>query len=101
MRLQQRSRCALVGLAALAAGLLARPGRAEDKPNFERWEKAIAAFERHDQEKPPPKNAVLFVGSSSIVRWDLAKSFPGMDTINRGFGGSQLADSAHFAPRIV
>jgi lysophospholipase L1-like esterase len=44
---------------------------------------------------------VLFVGSSSIRLWDVAAWFPGVTTINRGFGGSQLADSLHFAPRIV
>src|SRR5262249_34572144 len=54
-----------------------------------------------DKEKPPPKNAVLFAGSSSIRLWDVSKSFPGLDVINRGFGGSQLADSTHFAPRII
>lgn len=75
--------------------------RAQDKPDVNRWEKAIAAFEKQDQDKAPPKNAVLFVGSSSIRMWDLARSFPGVETINRGFGGSQLADSVHFAPRIV
>ena len=73
----------------------------EPQPDFGRWEKEIAAFEQRDREKPPPKNAVVFVGSSSIRLWDVAKSFPGVETINRGFGGSQLADSAHFAPRIV
>src|SRR5262249_50022244 len=54
-----------------------------------------------DKEKPPPQNAILFVGSSSIRLWDLPRSFPGLDVINRGFGGSQLADSVHFAPRLV
>jgi lysophospholipase L1-like esterase len=33
--------------------------------------------------------------------WNLAKSFPGLDVINRGFGGSHLADAVHFAPRII
>src|SRR5262249_4332898 len=73
----------------------------DKKPDFSRWEKAIAAFEKADMTKPPPENAVLFVGSSSIVRWKLPQFFPMMDVINRGFGGSQLADSVHFAPRIV
>ena len=90
-----------VVLVLAAAGLFAGAGRAQDKPNFARWEKAIAAFEQQDQEKPPPPDAVLFVGSSSIRLWDVAKSFPGVATVNRGFGGSQLADSIHFAPRIV
>lgn len=74
---------------------------AQDKADFSRWEKSIAAFEKQDADKAPPKNAVLFVGSSSIRRWNTAKSFPDVETVNRGFGGSQLADSVHFAPRIV
>lgn len=88
-------------LVVVAVGLFVRHGRGEDKPDFARWEKAIAAFERQDRDRPPPKNTIVFVGSSSIRLWDLAKSFPGVEAINRGFGGSQLADSAHFAPRIV
>lgn len=79
--------------------------RAQDKKDPpkgpERWEKNIAAFEEKDAKDPPPKNAILFVGSSSIVRWDLPKSFPELKAINRGFGGSQIADSVHFAPRLV
>ena len=43
----------------------------------------------------------LFVGSSSIRLWDTAKSFPGLPTINRGFGGSQICDSTHFADVLV
>jgi lysophospholipase L1-like esterase len=43
---------------------------------------------------------LLFVGSSSIRRWDLPRSFTGLPVINRCFGGSQIADSTHFAPRI-
>src|SRR5690242_4123501 len=93
-------RLALTGL-LLVPALLVPHTRAEEKPDFSRWEKDIAAFEKSDRDRPPPKNAVLFVGSSSIRLWDLAKSFPDVPTINRGFGGSQLADSVHFAPRIV
>src|ERR1700722_3465137 len=73
----------------------------KDKNDAQRWEKTIAAFEKRDADKPPPKDAILFVGSSSIVRWDVAKSFPDLDVINRGFGGSQIGDAVYFAPRIV
>jgi lysophospholipase L1-like esterase len=75
--------------------------RANDKPDFGRWEKDIAAFEIKDKESPPPKSAVLFAGSSSIRLWDLKKSFPTLEAINRGFGGSQIADTTHFAPRFI
>src|SRR5262245_56312343 len=88
-------------LIVASAGVVGRRSQAEDKADFSRWEKDIAAFERRDKEKPPPKNAILFAGSSSIRLWDLSKSFPGLQAINRGFGGSQLADVTHFAPRIA
>jgi lysophospholipase L1-like esterase len=74
---------------------------AQDKQDFARWEKDIAAFERHDKKKAPPKNPIVFVGSSSIRFWDLEKSFPRLTALNRGFGGSHLADVVHFAPRIL
>lgn len=75
---------------------------AADPPSpFAKWEKAISEFEEQDKASPPPPGAVLFVGSSSIRLWNLEKSFPQHATINRGFGGSEIADSAHFADRIV
>lgn len=94
-------RLALLGLAVLVVLTAGRCGGADDKAEFARWEKDIAAFEKRDREAPPPKNGIVFVGSSSIRRWDLAKSFPGVAALNRGFGGSHLADAVHFAPRIV
>jgi lysophospholipase L1-like esterase len=83
---------------SLAAQTATQP---KEEDRFARWEKDIAAFEKQDRDRPPPKNAVLFVGSSSIRRWDLKRSFPDLPVINRGFGGSELADAVHFAPRIV
>lgn len=67
----------------------------------ERWETAIAEFEKRDRTEPPPAGEVVFVGSSSIRLWNLADSFPEFRCINRGFGGSQMADSARYADRIV
>ncbi len=75
---------------------------AEPAHNFGQWEKEIAAFEAMDRTNPPPMNAVLFIGSSTIRFWTtLATDFPGQPVINRGFGGSEIADSTHFADRIV
>ena len=66
------------------------------------FEPEIRAFESADSTNPPPKNGILFIGSSSIRLWKtLAADFPGLRTINRGFGGSQIADSIHYAERIV
>jgi hypothetical protein len=70
--------------------------------NFVRWEKEIAAYEQADRTNPPPRHGILFIGSSTIVRWKtLARDFPGLPVINRGFGGSQIVDSTHFADRII
>jgi len=66
-----------------------------------RWEPAIQRFEEQDEKEPPPKEATLFVGSSSILLWKLDQYFPGMQVINRGFGGSHISDSVYFADRIV
>ena len=66
------------------------------------FEKEILAFEAADLKETPPANANLFVGSSSIRLWKtLATDFPGKKVMNRGFGGSQIADSVKYAERIV
>jgi acetyl esterase/lipase/lysophospholipase L1-like esterase len=70
--------------------------------DFARWEKEIAAMEASEQTNPPPKHAVLFLGSSTIRLWKtLTADFPGVPTVNRGFGGSAIEDSTHFAERLV
>lgn len=66
-----------------------------------KWEKNIARHEKADRENPPPADGILFVGSSSIVGWDVKKWFPDLPVINHGFGGSIIADSVHFADRII
>jgi lysophospholipase L1-like esterase len=66
------------------------------------FENEINAFEAADKTNPPPQNAILFIGSSSIRKWTtLAEDFPGHKAINRGFGGSQLSDSIYYFDRIV
>ena len=66
-----------------------------------RWESAIQAFEKLDKQQAPAENGIVFVGSSSIRKWDLKKWFPDFHAINRGFGGSEVSDSLEFADRIV
>lgn len=68
----------------------------------ERWEKDVRAFEAADKAHPPPEGAVLFIGSSTIRLWKtLQQDFPECKVINRGFGGSEIADAVQYADRIV
>jgi lysophospholipase L1-like esterase len=106
------STCSLV-LAALPACSQSRPpGQSPNAPatqsatsgahDFAKWETEIAAYEAMDHEQPPPQDGVLFIGSSTIRLWKtLAVDFPNHHVLNRGFGGSEIVDSTHFAERII
>ena len=95
LRTQLLSLCCLA-VCALAALSQQAPAQVN------KWEAEIKKFEEADRQQPPPRGAVVFVGSSSIRMWkDLAADFPETKVINRGFGGSELADSTYFADRIV
>ena len=66
------------------------------------FEKEILAFETRDRQTPPPTDAILFTGSSSIRFWtDLPAYFPDKVVLNRGFGGSDLSDVRYFADRVI
>lgn len=67
-----------------------------------RFEPEILKFEEADKQTPPPANAVLFTGSSSIRLWDnLGDYFPGKNLLQRGFGGSDLSDVRYFVDRVI
>lgn len=61
----------------------------------------IAAFEKWDHQNAVPREAILFVGSSTIRMWQTADAFPDLPIINRGFGGSTIADVNLYADKIV
>ena len=68
----------------------------------EAWSKAIAELTAADSANPPAPGGIVFVGSSSIVKWNsLSRDFSGENVIKRGFGGSELADSVYYADRLV
>lgn len=84
-----------LGLAVLAVGLCSPKAGAA-------LEDEVRAYEIQDAASPPPKEAILFVGSSSIKGWNnLSASFPGHTVLNRGFGGSQMSDLLEFFGRLV
>lgn len=100
-------RSAQLYLAVLALAACSRPSAApvplppgtRGPPVFAR---EIEQFAAADSLAPPRPGGVVFVGSSSIRLWPaLAADFPGVDVVQRGFGGSELSDVVHYAPRIV
>jgi lysophospholipase L1-like esterase len=80
----------------VAISTLDRPALAQ----ADRWATELAAFENQDRQAPAI-GGVVFVGSSSIRLWDLAKYFPGLPAINRGFGGSEIGDSVNHVDLLV
>jgi lysophospholipase L1-like esterase len=94
----------------IALGLLAlRPAGAQEvqRPyaearDYARWEKEVAAYEASDRQNPPPRGGILFIGSSTIRLWKtLAEDYSDLKVINRGFGGTEIVDSTHFADRLI
>jgi lysophospholipase L1-like esterase len=77
----------------------ARPLQAQDLPPFFN---DIRAFKKQDSLQHPPKNAILFTGSSSFRFWTTVQdSFPGYKIVNRAFGGSTLPDVIRYANDII
>ncbi|MDG1709321.1 MAG: hypothetical protein P8H03_11200 [Emcibacteraceae bacterium] len=69
--------------------------------NLEKYEDQIESFRRFDARNQLPENPVLFVGSSSIVYWETAKSFPELPITNRGFGGASLPEIIHYYDDVI
>ena len=63
----------------------------------------IRAFKHQDSASFPPKDGILFIGSSSIRKWtDLEQRFAGKPIIRRGVGGCELWQIVDFyTPYII
>lgn len=85
---------------ALALGTLLIADDVAD-PDPDRWTDDIEAFRKWDAKNSPARDAVLFIGSSSIVLWQTARDFPGTAVINRGFGGAHISDILHYFDDVV
>lgn len=88
-------------LPLLLLPVLVQPAAPLSADRAARWEKEVAAIEKRLKENPPKPGGVVFAGSSSTRLWNLNKSFPGKGYVNVGFGGSEIRDCTHFAPRII
>jgi len=88
--------------AATAVAAEAGAAAGAPQPHAAAFESDIKAFEVTDRTLRSPTPRIVFIGSSSIRMWDtLAKDFPQHRVVNRGFGGSYIADSTTFADRIL
>lgn len=73
--------------------------RAQDKPAY--WDD-VQVIKRYDAMYQPPANPVLFVGSSSIRKWnELERTFAKYVVMNRGIGGAVTNDIMRYLDDIV
>jgi len=91
---------ACVSIAAVL--VLAGPAVAQ-VPDPTRFEEAILAFEAQDRIDPPPQQAIVLTGSSSIARWNdqAVQALAPLTVIPRGFGGSVMHDVLHYLDRVA
>lgn len=69
---------------------------------IEHWTDDIVALEARDQTETHGDDAILFIGSSSIRRWDgIAVDMAPYPVIQRGYGGARYSDLAIFASRLI
>ncbi len=70
--------------------------------SLKRWDAEITRMEMLNKTEEHPASSILFIGSSSIRRWNtIAEDISPYHPIQRGFGGSQWSDVAVFAERLI
>jgi lysophospholipase L1-like esterase len=66
------------------------------------WEPSIREFEAQDKHRPPAVENIIFLGSSTFTLWStMEKDMSPLVIVNRGFGGSKIADMTRYFDRIV
>lgn len=67
-----------------------------------KWDQKMRRYEKADSINPPAKNAILFVGSSTIENWkSLEKDFPQKTVLNRGVSGTKTIDLINYKDRLI
>ena len=68
----------------------------------EKWGEDIAKLKALDKKEKYSKEAILFLGSASIRRWETIKEdMAPYEVIQRGYGGAKYADLAVFAEELI
>jgi lysophospholipase L1-like esterase len=89
-------------LTIICIGVVSHLGNAVETQGPDRWQEVVRKFEAADSVSAPPENAIVFTGSSSIVRWStLQRDMTPLTVINRGFGGSTLEDLIFWLDPLV
>ena len=74
----------------------------EYKKTSDKWQNEISKLEKLDESEKYTKNAILFIGSSSIRLWKTINQDLGTyEPIRRGYGGARYTDLIHFTERLV
>jgi lysophospholipase L1-like esterase len=75
----------------------------DPKPlSLTRFQDQIDAFATQDRTEPPPKDAILFVGSSIFREWNsLREQMSPLPVFNRAFGGSRTPEILYYMDTIV
>ena len=69
---------------------------------MKRWSQDIETLEQRDVVQRDPEDAILFIGSSSIRRWDTIEiDMAPYQVVQRGYGGAKYTDLAVFAKRLI
>jgi lysophospholipase L1-like esterase len=69
---------------------------------FDRFAPAIDCFFQDDTLRNSQAARIVFTGSSSIAMWQsLEADMPGLPVLNRGFGGSTLAEVNYYFDQLI
>lgn len=70
--------------------------------SLDRFENAVLTYEQRDRLDPVAPGGTVFIGSSTFTKWrSLEQQFREFSAINRGFGGSTIAEIDHYCQRLV
>ena len=67
-----------------------------------RYQNDIQTIKQYDKIYAPPKNPIVFVGSSSFRLWsDLERTFANYQVLNRGIGGAVIQDISNHIDDLI